>query len=99
MVSFEIVVHLVTLGKNAYQCLVGPKYKLSQYIAPMVTIIDDPASDQIPGVRSTAWKEVANQRRTNLTMAIVEGSGGDQMSILHTRTVFSEKVSIDTYNK
>lgn len=31
---------------------------------------------------------------TNLTTAIVESVGGDQMSILHTRTHFTDRVSI-----
>ena len=60
-----------------------------------ITIVNliSKSSDQIPGVRSVAWREVAKRKKTNLTMAIVQGSGGDQMSIIHTRTVFSDKVT------
>ena len=55
-------------------------------------------SDQIPGVRSLAWRTVARLRDntgkpvTNLTTAIVESVGGDQMSIRHTRTHFTDRV-------
>ena len=52
----------------------------------------DKFTDQIPGVSSMAWKEVAKMKATNLTMAIVDSSGGDQMSIAHTRTHFSDTV-------
>ena len=57
-------------------------------------------SDKVPWVDPEAWNFVARQRNatgkpvTNLTIGIVDSSGGDQMKMTHTRTFFSKEASL-----
>ena len=53
---------------------------------------------QVPGINQSCWTQVAHMTDsigrpiTNLTPVILAGAGADQMSLVHTRTFFSEQV-------